>query len=319
MIVTRPLQNNVYKYSTNMNPYENQNMREFLESIPQEVIDEQTRLQNEENDRLYDEFTQALSQNMCSICNKGMDTFDIEEPCFHWFTYPTGMKKKYIEKYLKEPMSFFRLNSYFRWLANTENPLRNINDLKDETSSTSYLETTIKYKNIAWAFSIGHTDLQGHKGAKVGATPHYHLQMLVDERIFLQFNDCHIQFTDEDLFNFEMLEQAGDLIQMDYSFGHGIGIIEDERNLEIIDSNMVVADDWGTAPFSRQTMITAEEGQTISGELIQKAIEESKVTGETAGRIMQRLLSESESKAEVVAIISPGKGVPEMTKRSGKK
>jgi hypothetical protein len=76
-----------------------------------------------------------------------MNSFDEGRPCFHWFTYPTGIRKKHFENYLKYPIGFFQLDSYFRWLANTEKPIANINDLKDETSSTSYLETTFKYKN----------------------------------------------------------------------------------------------------------------------------------------------------------------------------
>ena len=77
-----------------------------------------------------------------------MDSFDENKPCFHWFTYPKGIKKKYFENYLKTPIGFFQLDTYFRWLANSERPIGNINDLKEEISSTSYIETTYKYKNL---------------------------------------------------------------------------------------------------------------------------------------------------------------------------
>ena len=63
-----------------------------------------------------------------------MDEFVESKPCFHWFTYPTGIKKKFFKKYLENPIGFFQLDSYFRWLANTEKPIGNINDLKDETA-----------------------------------------------------------------------------------------------------------------------------------------------------------------------------------------
>lgn len=61
--------------------------------------------------------------------------------------------------------------------------MTNINDLSEETSDSSFLETTIKYKNIEWSFSIGKTDKEGHQTAKIGDKPHYHLQMKVDNQI----------------------------------------------------------------------------------------------------------------------------------------
>jgi hypothetical protein len=298
-----------------MNPYRDKDLRKFIESIPQEEVDRQTRLQDENNRRVYKEFIEALNVNKCFICCKQMDTFDELKPCFHWFTHPKGIKKKYFKNYLAKPLSFFRLDSYFRWLANSEKPIANINDLKEETSSTSYLESTFKYKNIEWAFSIGHTDKEGHKNRNVGSIPHYHIQMKVDDRIFLKFKDFHIQFTDEDLFYMEMLEQANDKFVLVHSFGHGIGILEDEENLKIIYDSMTITEDEENAPFNIQTLIKAPEGQTISGELIQKAIDESKRTKYTIGKILQKYLVDS----KVITIITPGDGVPKMTKRSGKK
>lgn len=298
-----------------MNPYKKKDLRKFIESIPREVVDRQTRLQDENNKRVYKEFIDALKVNKCFLCGGQMNTFNELKPCFHWFTYPKGIKKKHFINYLDKPIGFFQLDSYFRWLANTEKPIGNINDLKDETSKTSYLETTFKYKNIKWAFSIGHTDKDGHPNSQMGSTPHYHIQMTVDNRIFLKFNDFHIQFTDGDLFTLEMLDQAGDKVKLGHSFGHGIGIIEDEENLQLIDEAMTITDDVENAPFNRQTLIEAPEGQTISGELIQQAIDESKRTKQPIGKIMQRLLSD----AKIISIITPGDGVPKMTKRSGKK
>jgi hypothetical protein len=130
--------------------------------------------------------------------------------------------------------------------------------------------------------------------------------MIVDGRIFLKFNDFHIQFTDEDLFTLELLEQAGDKVQMRHSFGYGIGILENEENLKIIDDLLSASDDCENAPFNRQTM---------SGEQIQKAIEESKRTKRPIGKILQDYFKN----AKAITILGPGDGVPKMKKRSGKK
>jgi hypothetical protein len=298
-----------------MNPYKDKDLRKFIESIPQEEVDKQTQLQSENNARVYKDFTDGLKIGNCFLCGGQMNSFVEARPCFHWFTYPTGIKKKHFENYLKNPVGSFQLDSYFRWLANTEKPIANINDLKDETSSTSYLETTYKYKNIEWAFSIGHTDKEGHPNAQVGSIPHYHIQMKIDNRIFLKFNDFHIPFSDGDLFTITLLDQAPDKVKWGHSYGQGIGILEDEENLEIIDGAMKVADDFETAPFHTESIIQAPEGQTIPTELIEQAIEESKRTKEPIRKIMQRLMPD----AKVITQINPGEGVPKMTKRSGKK
>ena len=43
-----------------MNPYKNKDLRAFLESISQEEIDKQTRLQEETNVKMFQEFKEAL-------------------------------------------------------------------------------------------------------------------------------------------------------------------------------------------------------------------------------------------------------------------
>ena len=298
-----------------MNPYKNKDFKKIIDSIPPEEIKKNNLLQHEENKRIYKEFTDGLESGKCFICKGQMDTFEVNKPCFHWFTYPTGIKKRFFEPFLKTPIGFFQLDTYFRWLANFEKLIVNINDLKDETSTTSYLERTYKYKNIEWAFSIGKTDMKGHLNTQVGAVPHYHLQMKVDNNIFLKFNDFHIPFSDEDLFHFELFEQASGKIKWGHTYGMGIGISEDEENLKLIDDTMIAADDIEDAPFNRHTFIQAHEGQTIPGEIIQQAIDESKLTKQPVGKILQRLLTN----AKITVILAIGDGVPEMTKRSGKK
>lgn len=302
-----------------MNPYSKEDLRAFIESIPPEVVGENQKQQEKENERIYNEFLESLETGRCFLCGDMTDSFEEEKPCFHWFLYPKGIKKKCFESYLQNPIGFFQLDSYFRWYANSEKPLGNINDLKEEISKTSYLETTYKYNNIEWAFSIGHTDKEGHDNAAVGSVPHYHIQMKVDGRVFLRFNDFHIPFSDSDLFTMEMFEQASDLVEWGHYRGHGMGIIEDEENLKLIDDVMTTTDKYEDGIFCRQTMITSNPGQTIPGELIGRAIDENSRTKEPIGRIMQRLLAEAEIEASVFASLSPGTAAVEMTKRSGKK
>jgi len=297
-----------------MNPYSKKNLRQFFQSIPADIIEKNTALQNIENERLYHEFIEALKIGKCFICGNQMSYFQ-GDPCFHWFTYPKGIKKKHFKKYLSSPVSFFRLDSYFRWLANSENPLGNINDIQEEKSKASYLETTIKYKNIEWAFSIAHSDKKGHPNSYIGHKPHYHLQMKIDGNIFLKFNDFHIQFTDEDLFFIELREQAGDIIQFRTYHGEGMGLIEDEEALRILDENMKTVSDETKAQFNCQSLIEMPLGQTMDGEIIIKAMEESKKTKEPIRKVLKRMLPT----AKITTYISPSDNVPQMIKRGGKK
>jgi hypothetical protein len=72
---------------------------------------------------------------------------------------------------------------------------------------------------------------------------------------------------------------------------------------DVVDEKIRLQDEEN-APFNRQTMIQAPEGQTISGEFIKQAVEENKRTKKPIGKIIQRLISE----AKVITIISPGRG-----------
>jgi len=78
-----------------MNPYKDKDLRKFIESIPKEEVDRQTHLQAENNARVYKEFTDGLKIGKCFLCGGQMDSFEEARPCFHWFTYPTGIKKKH--------------------------------------------------------------------------------------------------------------------------------------------------------------------------------------------------------------------------------
>jgi hypothetical protein len=299
-----------------MNHYRNQDLKTSFKNLGEGFIAEKNRQQDEENKRVHEDFISNLQKGKCFLCGMNMNSFKDSVHCFHWFTYPKGIRKKHFESYLKKPLGFFQLDSYFRWLANSEVFLTNINDLKVETSATSYLESTFRYKNIEWAFSVGNTDLEGHTAAKVGAEPHFHIQMKINNQIFLRFNDFHIPFSDQDLFMIELRKQMGDeLIINQGSLNAGIAVLENEELFKELEKEMIRSDDETTAPFNRQSIIIAPEGQTISGEIMQQAFDESSRTKEPVSKVIQRLIKD----IKVITQIVPGDAVPEMTKRSGKK
>lgn len=286
-------------------------IRKFLESISPEEIEQKNREQLEDNQKLYDDFKDAYSKDCCSLCGNKLDYFSKSETCFHWFTMPTGIKKRDFDDYLKEPIGFFRLESYFRWLASIETPLKNINDLSDEVSESKIKEVTIRFRNVECALNYGKTDLVGHENSMNANFPHFHLQVLVDNRPFIRFNDYHIPFSDEDLFNIEVMDKASDLVDFRYDLGEGMSFIEDPEKLKELDKIMKVADNEQTAPFHTTSMIQMPEGKTMSGDVLEQIFQESKETKIP----IRHLITKYYPEANVSTQVFPGEGVPEMKKR----
>ena len=98
-----------------MNPYKKQDLNKFLDKLTPEFIEEKNHQQSEENKAVHKEFISNLRIGKCFMCGLDMNAFIESKPCFHWFTYPSGIKKKNFEKYLQNPIGFFQLDSYFGW------------------------------------------------------------------------------------------------------------------------------------------------------------------------------------------------------------
>src|SRR5690606_8057584 len=160
----------------------------FLESIPPKTILEKNKQIIDDQIAEHDLFKESLNKNICYLCKRKMNEFNKFSPYFHWFIYPNCIKKIHFKNYLNNPIYFniFNLDAYFRWIANSSKALGNINDLSSDISQTSYIETTYKYKNIQWAFSIGYSDLEGHQRSKFGSNPHYHIEMKINDNVFIK-------------------------------------------------------------------------------------------------------------------------------------
>ena len=299
-----------------MNPYKDKDLRAIIESIPPEEVARINRKELEQEAEDYRRFRASLAEGKCVFCNHPMDSFEPDKPCLHWFTYPVGIRKKYFEKYLSEPLSYYQLESYCRWMASSEKLIGNVNDSEIGLSKSSLHELTIKYRNIEWSFSVGHTDVEGHEGRHLGARPHYHLQMTVDGRPFINFGDFHIYFTDFDLYFIELSRQAPDKVERIHKHGIGTSVLHNPDTIERLTKVLDKVDKDGTGLFRRQSIISPADGKTISGGMIAEAVEESKRTGELVQKIMERKLK---GQAEIVSMVSLRDDPPEIKKRTGKK
>ena len=288
-------------------------LRHFFDSLTPGQIEDANRIQLQENSLVYNEFKIAHINGMCSLCNESLNKFVSYKPCFHWFLRPNGIKKKHFNKYLSTPIGYFRFECYLRWMANLDKPLRNINDLKSEMSQGKEIEYTIKYKNIEWSVSIGKSDRLGHINSQNAYFPHFHIQMIHNHQPFIRFNDYHIPLSDEDIFMFQVIEEASDKIDLRRDlYGQGMSIIEDKEMLEKLDRLMTRTDNAEKGTFDITTIFKMPEGETIDVMLLNNIEKESKESGIP----IRHLLNQKFPMASILTEIRPGKGVPEISKRS---
>lgn len=264
-----------------------------------------------ETEQEYKEFKTFLKRDECYLCGLKFSSFNIFEPCIHWLLRPEGFKKNYFPLVYKK-FSYFQIQPYLRWLANSEVSLRNINDLVEEKSLSKMIENTIKYKNIEWSFSSSQGDYRGHKFRFRGRFPHYHFQMKINGEIFIRYSDFHIPFTDRDIWTLKV--KQGKIKGLKHTFGHGAGMQEflDNFSPEEILNLISTTDDYSKSLLNLTTIIKADLGKTISGDEIADLIEESKRTGIPFAKLIRKLKN-----VKAQTIIAPGEGIPRIAGRRG--
>jgi len=295
-----------------VNPNNIKELKEYLATLPPELIEKRNQEQIEGNKKMFAEFKDAFSKSCCFLCGNKLEIFYTDEPCFHWFLRPNGIRKKDFKDYLSEPIGFFRLESYLRWVATTENFIKNINDLESETSKSKIKEVTIKYKNIEWSLNFGKSDLEGHSNSKNSDFPHFHLQMLIDGNPFISFNNFHIPFSKYDLIDIKLMEEASDLIKFGHSQAPGMSVIEDEELLKEMDELMVASENMDTATFNAKTMAIMPEGMKMSGEKLSEMFKENKETKVPLRHLMKKYFPE----VNLVTQIEPADGFPDKKTRN---
>lgn len=275
---------------------------QFLSELTKEEIEELNNKDIEETNRIYDEWKTAFDQDMCSLCHKPLSYVDTINPCLHLLIYPKLKKKIYLN--ILDQKSLFQVYSYLRWVANTENILTNINDLKLESNEKNMLQVTIKYKDFTWGIICSKGDLEGHQTNNV-SFPHYHFQMEYEGQSIIKFNQTHIKLTDEDIFNLILKNEYG---AKEYS-GHGslgMNSLFDLEPEELINTLGYCEEDYN-APIHIQTVASFEDG--IDGEELYELVQRAKKEGITVASLLRDRADSATS------FIEPGKAVPKMKKR----
>jgi hypothetical protein len=285
---------------------------EFLRGLTPAQRNEGNKRQIEQAKAEYEEFKQAFREGHCSICKCELASFDQKRPCLHWLLRPVGFTKWHFINVANE-FRFFQMHSYLRWVANEEVFGQNINDLRCEGTG-KLIELTIRYKVYEWAFSCGDADFSGHEtNSPESRKPHYHFQMRVNRAAFIRYNDFHVPFHRMDIVELEAMRQAPDTIKLSFLGGEGMSDVLNEETLEAVVRREMVAGDPDEAAFKLDSIITAEEGTTISGDDVAALIDEAKKTGVTIASLLHKLPN-----ARVQTIVTPGPGVVEQAQRSGR-
>lgn len=255
-------------------------------------------------------FKQGYRLGKCYLCGKDFKTVSKDAPCLHWLLRQGKFKPKDI-KLIAEKFGYHQIAAYLRWCANEERLLANINDLAEEAPEGKILSSTIRWKNIEWTFDCSANDLAGHGGSHSNF-PHYHFQMRIDGRQFINFNDYHLPFNGQDLFAFSLRDEEG----FNFVFGtHGAGMADAMQvDPELIIEHATVSESEEKAGFGFSTMITSNQG-SISGDDIYNMIQESKRAGESIASLSRKFYKDDE-RVQIGTIISPSDSVPEITART---
>jgi hypothetical protein len=283
----------------------------FLNQVPMEELQEHNALELEQNKKDFEDHKAALSVGVCHYCGNPISHFSVKKPCFHWLLKPKGFKKKHFPLLYAEK-SFHEIEAYLRWTANSETPIRNINDLAEERRPSKIIEETIRYKNIEWSFSCSQNDMEGHESAHDGTMPHYHFQMKVNRLVVINYNGFHIPFSDYDDFSFAVKQGKFDRLKAGHIEGAGMQAVLDNFTTEELLNNMRKDPDSSDEEmeFNISTVIMADEGTTISGDDIADIMDESERTGIPFAKLVRKL-----EKVNVKSVITPGPGVPDIAAR----
>jgi len=287
--------------------------KEMIERLPAGEIDRINQLQYEQALDEHRRFKEHYEREECYLCGKPFKTLSKSTPCIHWLLRICKFKAKDFSK-VYQAFDYHQISSYLRWVANQERFQGNINDLVDEKGERKIIQTTIKWKNIEWTFDCSKTDYEGH-GSSNSSFPHYHFQMRIDGKQFINFNSHHIRFSEKDLFNLDLVHKSPDLVK--HSFGPGGSGMQDavEMDPEFILQNTVATENEDEAIYHMQTMVMAED-EPIKGDDLQALIEESRATGKPMANLLSKHLGDG---AKINIIISSVDSIPDIAKRTERK
>lgn len=290
-----------------------QDFAKYIASLTPEQRAEGNRREIEHAQAEYKEFLEKFQAGGCYLCDQPLTQFNRPTPCAHWLLKPDGFEKSDLPAIVQK-FGFFQIQSFLRWVANTEAFARNINDLPEEGTGNKMFEATIRYKEIEWSFSCGESDYLGHPNSKNGQHPHYHLQMRINNRPFINFNDYHLPFSNMDIIHIEAARAAPDFAKHQFLFGEGLKEVMNEDTLHEIVRTSLPTTDRDNADYHIQSFVQAEPGAVISGDEIYALQLEAKEKNVQLASLLHKLKN-----VRTTIAVMPGPATVEQATRAGRK
>jgi len=287
--------------------YNRDDLKRFFTSLTPEEIAEINEKNQAEHEKQAAAFREGYKRDFCYLCGKPFKTISHSSPCSHWLLRRCKFKKKDFPR-IYSIFSYHNIAAFLRWCANQEKFLININDLVQEKDNKKILNNCIRWKNIEWTVDCSFSDFSGHPGTAADF-PHYHFQMRIDSKPFIDFSDFHIPFTNEDVFYLTLIQAK----LLHHDFGTiGAGMQEAiSVPLEKVLEHASSANNTNDATYHFSTMIDASQ-HPISGKEVLDIQQEAKHTGKSFALIAQQRL---QGRATVNTIISPAESIPDIRSR----
>ena len=274
-------------------------------------IERRNKREIERSIAVSNEFKYFYNRNICYACKKSFDTFNIEEPCIHWLLGIPKFKAQYFSK-IYTKFDYGDMSSFLRLVANQEHFQGNINDMSSEQDSEKVFQATIVWKNIEWSFDCSKSDYTGHSGKALAKFPHYHFQMRIDKKRFIDFNQHHVPFSESDLFVLDSCQNASDLFT--YTYGSGGAGMQDL--LDIAPEQIVRNSNLSKTPETASVKMRTFVRPPMDADAVRSAEEESRRTGMPVANLFPKYIGNT---ATVKTIISPADSIPDIAKRKRRK
>jgi len=274
--------------------------------------------QKDQYDQEYSSFLEHYKRGKCYLCGKPFKTISKSTPCLHWLLRQCKFKKKDFPK-ITEKFDYYNISAFLRWVANAESGVKNINNLKEESSERKLFESTIEWKNIGWTLDCSKNDFEGHAGSQTDF-PHWHFQMRVDGNRFINFGDYHIPLSKDDQLKIvlENDPESGFI----HTFGPGGQGMQEHMDYLAHDpdgylSSVSTTSNPENGVVHMQSIVRGPEGG-ISGDKINEALEMARNTDKSLAYCFRDIFAGEEGVA-ITTIASPAESVPQIAKRTERK
>lgn len=284
------------------------NVETWINNLTVTEIDEINRKQHEEHIHQVAAFKDAYKKEQCYLCGKDFKTISKEQPCLHWLLR-RGKFKKNDFKLIYTKFGYYNIAAFLRWCANEEKLLSNINDLESEKKERKILSSTIKWKNIEWTFDCSENDAEGHKGKYI-EYPHYHFQMRIEGRSFINFNEFHVPFSKEDM-EILKLRNNSRVVQNFGAAGSGMQdavSVDPDKVIELASPSENEED----ATYHFSTIVDMSDNP-ISGEELYEIQMEARKSGKSFTYMLNKRLGD---RAKIQTVITPADSIPNIAIRT---